>query len=117
MSNRSAHNEHATETNQNTCIEMAAAFSDDSSAEVRAELVVALHWLVLDFEDNFVTVALEERRLRRVRSLVIVHSELMVIKSIYCTCRRETSALNATRSVRRRACATCSRRRFSRSSP
>lgn len=70
MSNRSADNEHATDINQRICVRIARDCLADSCHEVRAELIVVLHWLVLDFEDNFVTLALQQRR-EQVRRLFI----------------------------------------------
>jgi hypothetical protein len=51
-----------TQIDHSVCLRLARDCVTDTCADVRAELIVALHWLVLDFEDNFVTLAFEQKQ-------------------------------------------------------
>ena len=62
ISNRASHDEHATAVAQNISLYLINECIADCSSDVRAELIVALHWLVLDFEDNIVTLAYDQQQ-------------------------------------------------------
>lgn len=60
ISNRSSEeNDHATHVDLNVAATLLQKVGGDGSPLVRKELIVALHWLVLDFEKQFVTIATE----------------------------------------------------------
>ncbi len=50
------------EVHNQICMQLAQHCIHDGSALVRKELVVALHWMVLDFESQFVSITLNLRK-------------------------------------------------------
>lgn len=61
--NRSENNEHATTIDHEVCDKLSAKCTFDGSVLVRAELVVAMQWFIIDFENRFanLTIDLDEK--------------------------------------------------------
>uniref|UniRef100_A0A915HUM9 Raptor N-terminal CASPase-like domain-containing protein n=1 Tax=Romanomermis culicivorax TaxID=13658 RepID=A0A915HUM9_ROMCU len=75
ISNRADENEHATSTSHSIVLILVQKVSCDASPLVRRELVVALHWLILNFENQFVTVAYEMTE-KKMSALLQAHARL-----------------------------------------
>ncbi|VDM41062.1 unnamed protein product [Toxocara canis] len=57
--NRSENNEHATTIDHEVCDKLSAKCTFDGSVLVRAELVVAMQWFIVDFENRFANLMID----------------------------------------------------------
>lgn len=84
ISNRSEQNEHATLTDHMIAAVLVQKVCSDGSPLVRQELIIALHWLILNFENQFITLAYElnEENLRATEKHLLFNHQQQKVKQI-----------------------------------